>query len=108
MRTVKEMIDILSSLNQNDKIWCIWIEKNELIDIIQDTDYTDKEGNAIELNKELINNEFLSDVMGSVDSADYVWERFDEELRDETRNKYEALLAKLDEAKDDTDLWDKE
>lgn len=108
MRTVKDIIHILSALNQEDEIWCLWVDKNELIDIINDTDYTDNEGNAIELKKELINNEFLNDVMSSVDNADYVWERFNDELRDETRNKYETLINKVDEAKEDTDLWDKE
>lgn len=108
MRTVKDIINLLSALNQEDEIWCMWVDKNELMDIINDTDYTDKEGNAIELKKELINNEFLNDVMSSVDNADYVWDRFSEELRDETRNKYERLINKVDEAKEDTDLWDKE
>jgi|LakMenE01Jun11ns_1017448.scaffolds.fasta_scaffold8682709_2 hypothetical protein len=108
MRTVKEIIHILSALNQDDKIWAIWVDKNELIDIIQDTDYTDSDGNPIELNKELINNEFLDDVMSSVDSADYVWDRFNDELRDETRTKYEHIINKVVEAKEDTDLWDKE
>ena len=108
MRTVKEIIDLLSNLNPNDKVWAIWVDKNELIDIIQDTDYQDKEGNSIELDEKLINNDFLSDVMSSVDNADYVWDRFNEELRDETRSKYEALLEELDKAKEDTNLWDKE
>jgi len=108
VRTVKEIIHILSALNQDDKIWAIWVDKNELIDIIQDTDYTDSDGNPIELKKELINNEFLNDVMSSVDNADYVWDRFNDELRDETRNKYEHIINKVVEAKEDTDLWDKE
>jgi alcohol dehydrogenase class IV len=108
MRTVKEIIDLLSMLNQDDKIWAIWVDKNELIDIINDTDYTDEKGNPIVLDKKLITNDFLSDVMSGIDNADYVWERFDEEIRDETRNKYEQVLAELDKAKDDTDLWDKE
>jgi hypothetical protein len=108
MRTVKEIINLLNKLDPDDKIWAIWVDKNELIDIIDNTEYTDNDGNLIEVNKELINNDFLDDVMGSVDNADYVWERFNEELTDETRNKYEHLLAKVNEAKEDTDLWDKE
>jgi hypothetical protein len=108
VRTVKDIINLLSALNQEDKIWCMWVDKNELIDILRDTDYTDNEGNPIELNKELINNEFLDAVMSSVDNADYVWDRFGEELRDETRNKYEHIINKVVEAKEDTDLWDKE
>lgn len=108
MRTVKEIINLLSSLDPNDEIWCIWIDKNELIDIINDTEYTDKEGNPIELDERLINNSFLHDVTASLDNADYVWERFNEELRDETRSCYERLLEAKEEAKEDTDLWDKE
>jgi len=108
MRTVKEIIGLLNELDPDDKVWCIWVDKNELIDIIDNTEYTDNDGNSIEVKKELINNDFLDDVMGSVDNADYIWERFNEELTDETRNKYENLLAKVDEAKEDTELWDKE
>lgn len=108
MRTVKEVMGLLSMLNQDDKIWAIWVDKNDLIDIINDTDYTDEKGNSIVLDKKLITNDFLSDVMGCVDNADYVWERFDEEIRDETRSKYEEILAELDKAKEDTELWDKE
>ena len=108
MRTVKEIIGLLNELDPDDKVWCIWVDKNELIDIIDNTEYTDNDGNSIEVKKELINNDFLDDVMGSVDNADYLWERFNEELTDETRNKYENLLAKVDEAKEDTELWDKE
>jgi hypothetical protein len=108
MRTVKEIINLLNELDPNDKVWCIWVDKNELIDIIENTEYTDNDGNPIEVNKELINNDFLDDVMGGVDNADYVWERFNEELTEETRNKYEHLLAKVNEAKEDTELWDKE
>lgn len=108
MRTVKEIIGLLNELNPDDKIWAIWVDKNDLIDIIDNTEYTDNDGNLIEVNKELINNDFLDDVMGSVDNADYVWERFNEELTDETRSKWEALHDEINKAKEDTDLWDKE
>jgi hypothetical protein len=105
MRTVKDIINLLSQLNQDDKIWAIWVDKNELIDILKDTDYTDKDGNPIELDTGIVSNSFLDEVMSSVDSADYVWDRFNDELRDETRNKYERVLAQIDE---DKELWDKE
>jgi hypothetical protein len=104
MRTVKDIINLLSQLNQDDKIWAIWVDKNELIDILKDTDYTDKDGNPIELDTSIVDNSFLDDVMSSVDSADYVWDRFNDELRDETRSKYEKVLEQIDE---DKELWDK-
>ena len=46
--------------------------------------------------------------MSSVDNSDYVWDRFADEVRDEARNKWEKLHEKITEAKEDTDLWDKE
>jgi hypothetical protein len=108
MRTVKDIIDILSALNQEDEIWCMWVDKNELIDILENTEYTDNLGNPIEVDKGLITNSFLHDVMANVDSADYVWDRFHEELTESTRDKYEVLIQDKMEAIEDTDLWDKE
>jgi hypothetical protein len=111
MRTVKEIMDILSTRNQEDKIWCMWVDKEELMDIITETEYTDNLGNPIELDEKLITDTFYSDVMASVDSADYVWDRFAEDLRDTTRDRYEKLINdKMEtmETIDDTELWDKE
>jgi len=108
MRTVKEIINLLSELNQDDEIWAIWVDKNELIDILVETDYTDNLGNSIEVDKSLITNSFLHDVMANVDSADYVWDRFHEELTESTRDKYEVLIQDKMEATEDTELWDKE
>jgi hypothetical protein len=108
MRTVKEVIDQLSTLNQNDKIWCIWVDKEELAQIITDCEYEDEDGNLLEVNQKEISNDFIEDVMGSVDNSDSVWDRFADEVRDETRSKWEELHEKITEAKEDTDLWDKE
>jgi hypothetical protein len=108
MRTVKEVIDILSALNQDDKIWAIWVDKEELAQIITDCEYEDEQGNLLEVKPKEISNDFIEDVMGSVDNAEYVWDRFADELRDTTRDKWEELHHKITEAKEDTDLWDKE
>jgi hypothetical protein len=108
VRTVKEVIDQLSTLNQNDKIWCIWVDKEELAQILTDCEYEDENGNLLEVKPKEISNDFIQDVMGSVDNSDSVWDRFADEVRDETRSKWEALHEKIAEAKEDTDLWDKE
>lgn len=108
MRTVKEVIDYLSGFNQDDKIWAIWVDKEELAQIITDTEYEDENGNLLEVSPKDISNDFLEDVMQSVDNSDYVWDRFADEVRDEARNKWEKLHEKITEAKEDTDLWDKE
>jgi hypothetical protein len=108
MRTVKEVIDYLSALNQDDKIWAIWVDKEELAQILTDQEYEDENGNLIEVKPKEITNDFLEDVMRSVDNADYVWERFSEEVRDEARSRWEEEHNELEEAKEDTDLWDKE
>lgn len=108
MRTVKEVIDYLSALNQDDKIWAIWVDKEELAQIITDTEYEDENGNLIEVKPKEISNDFLEDVMQSVDNAEYVWDRFSDEVRDEARSQWEKIHAKITEAKEDADLWDKE
>lgn len=108
MRTVKEVIDVLSALNQDDKIWAIWVDKEELAQILTDGEYEDENGNLIEVTPKEITNDFIEEVMGSVDNSDYVWDRFADEVRDTTREKWETLNEKVNEAKEDTDLWDKE
>ena len=108
MKTVKEVIDILSALNQDDKIWAIWVDKEEIAQILTDQEYEDENGNLVEVTPKEVSNDFIEDVMQSVDNSDYVWDRFADEVRDETRNKWEALHEKITEAKEDTDLWDKE
>lgn len=108
MRTVKEVIDVLSALNQDDKIWAIWVDKEELAQILTDGEYEDENGNLIEITPKEITNDFIEEVMGSVDNSDYVWDRFSDEVRDTTREKWETLNEKVNEAKEDTDLWDKE
>ena len=108
MRTVKEVIDVLSTLNQDDKIWAIWVDKEELAQILTDGEYEDENGNLVEVTPKEITNDFIEDVMQSVDNSDYVWDRFADEVRDTTREKWETLHEKITEAKEDTDLWDKE
>lgn len=108
MRTVKEVIDVLSALNQDDKIWCIWVDKEELAQTLTDQEYEDENGNLVEVTPKEITNDFIEDVMRSVDNSDFLWDRFSEEVRDEARSNWETLHEKITEAKEDTDLWDKE
>jgi|Wag4MinimDraft_6_1082665.scaffolds.fasta_scaffold56365_2 hypothetical protein len=108
MRTVKEVIDVLSALNQDDKIWCIWVDKEELAQILTDCEYEDEDGNLVVVKPKELSNDFIEDVMQSVDNSDHVWDRFADEVRDETRSKWEALHEQIAEAKEDTELWDKE
>jgi hypothetical protein len=108
MRTVKEVIEALSELNQEDKIWAIWVDKEEIAQILTDQEYEDENGNLVEVTPKEVSNDFIEDVMQSVDNSDYVWDRFADEVRDETRSKWEKLHEKITEAKEDTDLWDTE
>lgn len=108
MRTVKEVIDVLSELNQDDKIWCIWVDKEELAQILTDQEYEDENGNLVEVTPKEITNDFIENVMRSVDNSEFLWDRFSEEVRDEARSKWETLHEEITEAKEDTDLWDKE
>jgi len=106
MHTAKKLIEIFSQLEPDEEVWCIWETKGDLAEIINETEYEDKEGNLIEATKSDISKDFYQNVMSSLDNADYVWERFSEELRDSARHEFEKLLAEKEKAKEDSHLWD--
>jgi hypothetical protein len=112
MRTAKELVTIFSNMNPDEKVWCIWVDRDELIAIINDSEMSDENDNLITVDKDVITEDFIYEVMSSVDSAEYVWDRFNEELNDTTRDKFNDLLEEqkklAEEELIDKDLWDTE
>jgi hypothetical protein len=112
MRTAKELAKIFSNMSPDEKVWCIWVDRDELISIINDSEMSDENDNLITVDKDVITEDFHDEVMSSVDNAEYVWDRFNEELNDTTRDKFNDLLEEqkklAEEELIDKDLWDTE
>ena len=112
MRTAKELATIFSNMNPDEKVWCIWVDRDELIDTINNSEILDETDELITVDRDVITEDFLYEVMNSVDNAEYVWDRFNEELNDTTRDKFNDLLEEqkklAEEELIDKDLWDTE
>ena len=112
MKTAKQLAEIFSNMNPDEKVWCIWVDRDELISIINDTEMSDENDNLITVDKDVITEDFHDEVMSSVDNAEYVWDRFNEELKDTTRDKFNSFLEEqkklAEEELLDKDLWDTE
>jgi hypothetical protein len=108
MRTTEEMIKILSRLDPKEPLWCIWVNKAELVEIINDSELTDETDNFIKVDKDSLSDDFFSDVMTSVDNADYVWERFNDDLRETTIEKFKDSIVEEINAQIEADLWEGE
>ena len=112
MRTAKELAKIFSDMKPDEKVWCIWVDRDELIDTINNSEMSDETDELITVDRDVITEDFLYEVMNSVDNAEYVWDRFNEELNDTTRDKLNDLLEEqkklAEEELLDKDLWDTE
>ena len=112
MRTAKELAKIFSDMNPDEKVWCIWVDRDELIDTINNSEMSDETDELITVDRDVITEDFLYEVMNSVDNAEYVWDRFNEELNDTTRDKFNSFLEEqkklAEEELLDKDLWDTE
>lgn len=107
MRTAKEISEYFAQLPQNENVWCIWVTKSEIADLINETEYEDKNGNLIKLEAKDISNEMYKEIMSSVDNAEYVWDRFEEDLSETVSNVFSEYLNEVEEDEEDTELWDK-
>ena len=112
MRTAKELAKIFSEMHPDEKVWCIWVDRDELIDTINNSEMSDETDELITVDRDVITEDFLYEVMNSVDNAEYVWDRFNEELTDTTKDKFYNLLEEqkklAEEELLDKDLWDTE
>ena len=99
-------------MHPDEKVWCIWVDRDELIDTINNSEMSDETDELITVDRDVITEDFLYEVMNSVDNAEYVWDRFNEELTDTTKDKFYNLLEEqkklAEEELLDKDLWDTE
>jgi len=108
VRTVEQFIEVLKNLDPKEPLWLMWIDKQELVSIINDSELTDEADQLITVDKDSLSDDFFEEVMNSVDSADYVWERFNDDLRDSTVDKFRESMVEEINAQLDKDLWDTE
>lgn len=102
---VKELIKSLSALNPDDEIWVTYVTKDDISENFSNLEFTDENDNLIDTDK-YATNEALIEVCASIDTDDYLWERFSESLRDSCQDVLERLINKVKEAEQDTELWD--
>jgi hypothetical protein len=112
MRTAKELAKIFSDMNPDETVWCIWVDRDELVATINDSEMTDHNDELVTVDKDVITQEFYESVMSRIDGNDSIWDRFNEDLNDVTRDRFVDFLEeqkKLEEEEElEKDLWDKE
>lgn len=92
---VKDVIASLNNLNLDEEIWITWIDRDELIDKINDSDFTDENDNEVLVDRTIVTNEFAKEVWNSLDNDDYLWERFTESYTDGVVTKMESYIETL-------------
>ena len=105
MRTAKQLAEIFSAMKPDEPVWCIWSEKEGIVEDFNSQEYEDSEGNWIEVTKADVTDEVFQTIMDNLDSDDYLWERFNDTLRETTA---EVIGNHLKEIKDEEELWEGE
>jgi hypothetical protein len=110
MKTAKQLAEMFGDMNPDDKVWMIWVDKNDLAKIINNSDLTDENNDLIEADKKLITDSLLVDVMDIVGNNTYIWDTYNEELSDTTRTLYLKALEYHNQNEEpkllDQELWD--
>ena len=88
-------------------MWCTFITKDHVKDSFSECEYTDENDELIET-ENLVTDEAIKRVFDSIDDDDWLWERFNENYNDNCRGVLADLIDERNQAKEDTDLWDKE
>lgn len=106
MRTAKQLVEVFMSMKPESKVWATWIDKEEVIDKVQEQlDNLDEgEGEGITAEK-IVTDDFFDSVMDSLNNDDYLWERFGESF---TETVYEMAQQAIKEIETDKELWDTE
>jgi hypothetical protein len=92
-------------MKPDEPVWCIWSDKEGIVEDFNGQEYEDSEGNWIEVVKADVTDEVFQTIMDTVDSDDYLWERFNDTLRETTA---EVIGNHLKEIKDEEELWEGE
>jgi hypothetical protein len=97
-------VEIFSGMNPDDEVWITYVTKDDVEQTFSDLEITDENDNLIET-KQYVNNSVVESITSSLDNDDYLWERFNDTIRESCS---EVLNKLIEEAKEDTELWDKE
>lgn len=92
---VKDVIKGLKNLDPNDEIWITWIDRDELVDKINEYEYTDENDNYVEVDRTIVTNDFAKEIWNGLDNDDYLWERFSETYSDHVTEKVESYIESL-------------
>lgn len=108
---VKEAIKHLKNLDPNDEIWLTWLDKDELIEKINEYDYRDENDNPIEVDRTIVTNSFAHDIWRALDTDDYLWERFSDTYTDMITEHMETYIKSISSEVEievvEAELWDK-
>ena len=97
-------VEIFSSMNPDDEVWVSYVTKDDVEQTFSDLEITDENDKLIET-KQYVTNNAVKVITSSLDNDDYLWERFNETFRETC---VEVLNELIEEAKEDTELWDTE
>lgn len=110
---VKEAIKHLKNLNPNDEIWLMWLDRDELVDKINEHEYTDENDNYVQVDRTIVTNEFAKEAWRSLDNNDYLWEIFNENYTDGITEQMEKYIkensnevSEVEVEQIETELWD--
>ena len=102
---VKDLIKNLKQLKPDDEIWASWVSRDDIEQEFANFEFEDSNGNLIDTDK-YVTNDVITEVTSSLTDDDYLWERFSETLRETCQEVLERLINSVNEAEEDTDLWD--
>lgn len=110
---VKEAIKHLKNLNPNDEIWLMWLDRDELVDKINEYEYTDENDNYVQVDRNIVTNSFAHDIWRALDTDDYLWERFNDTYTDMVTERMETYIkensnevSEVEVEQIETELWD--
>ena len=100
-------VEIFSGMNPDDEVWITYVTKDDVEETFSDFALEDEQGNLLDV-KPFVTSNTVENVTRSLDDDDYLWERFNENLRDTCSQVLNELIAEKKQAEEDTELWDKE
>ena len=107
MRLVKDIIKELQALDPDEPIYSNWFTKEDIQDQFSNQEHTDENDELIDTTS-FVTNDVMREVSDSMENAEYLWERYWEHFNETCDDILRRILSEKEEAKEDTDLWDKE
>jgi hypothetical protein len=100
-------VEIFSAMNPDDEVWITYVSKDDVEENFSDFALEDEQGNLIDI-KPFVTDHTVERITNSLDNDDYLWERFNENLRDTCSEVLNELIDEKKQAEKDDELWDKE